>query len=606
MKLSMFLLISIAFLMTSSVARASSIDSFQPNNIVIINQTGNDVGINWKFTEINDTHWLVNFAIPFQSAIKDYPLVSLSDNLVLSKSSIDQTKENSFYIIFPKGFQEGLSARFGTGTTIINTTTTTPFNSYQRAICRDDNNIIHVAWSANATTVSYANSTDGLKFNTININTTNTETKGTPSISCSGRNIAIFYSLGSSSRLAVHVSSDNGGTWSYKNPIASVGVPSGETRGNNIYVVFTDTANSIKYINSSDYGLTYGSIKTLFAGQSAVFPSCTQIGYSQPTMTISGTGSANDKIFIAVYNQTDIYDVDVVRHRCLSTSTTTYAVSFINSTDSGTTFGQQKLVNSNPTLQLYSPSITYNQSDDTRIFIAMEGILASGAQNAIYFSNSTNSGLTWTTPYQINASSKLKGTPTVTVNNTNPTVFWSEQYGTSNLNNYVVYRNLTTGWNAQLNLTTGMDSVFPNSKFNTSGNCIELVWLNRTNSTTCSITSPCHIYYQNISPCSPYIPPVTPPPVTPSAYQQQTLIIFYDNGLKEIYNIQNNFIFNNEKRYIASGLTNDTTIICRYKQDKLCLNLNSGNAIYLYGYNEKPDDFITMLADWFKHLLGFG
>ncbi|MEM3609603.1 MAG: hypothetical protein QW076_01685, partial [Candidatus Anstonellales archaeon] len=70
-----------------------------------------------------------------------------------------------------------------------------PFYPYQRAICRDGQNYIHIVWLYNSTAVKYARSTDN--GNSWQITTWGNETASAlnyPHISCDGNNITVVYS----------------------------------------------------------------------------------------------------------------------------------------------------------------------------------------------------------------------------------------------------------------------------------------------------------------------------------------------------------------------------------------------------------------------------
>jgi hypothetical protein len=157
------LLISLfIFILLSIPIYATSIGEFQQENrIEILSQTGLDIYMNWTFKEINNTHWLASFDMPTNIKIKNYPLIALTNDIILSKNSIDQTKENSFYIIFPKGFKEGEMAKFGYESTIIETGVSNM--NTQRMPQRKLFNINGYYWAfyCNNTYFGYKTSSDG-------------------------------------------------------------------------------------------------------------------------------------------------------------------------------------------------------------------------------------------------------------------------------------------------------------------------------------------------------------------------------------------------------------------------------------------------------------
>lgn len=145
---------------------------FEKNVIQVISQDYISKNIGFRFEEINNTHWNVTYKVDeeFLNKIEEYkqmtpperavvieelcntygsdkydcsktqgrnnfindilnvevfPTVSLSE-IILDVSEIDLTSQyGSFYMIFPDGFKVDLQARFGFGSTIVNTTTAT-------------------------------------------------------------------------------------------------------------------------------------------------------------------------------------------------------------------------------------------------------------------------------------------------------------------------------------------------------------------------------------------------------------------------------------------------------------------------------------------------
>jgi len=141
---------------------SNTITQVSPKRIRIINQTGLDKYLNWKFQEIDNITWIANFTFEedFHQAliscrirsrqnacwnslrsqylpqlktnevfknIKNltrFPLQNLSKDIAFSNFQINTTNgTGSFIINFPKGFKAGEEAKFGFNSTLITTST---------------------------------------------------------------------------------------------------------------------------------------------------------------------------------------------------------------------------------------------------------------------------------------------------------------------------------------------------------------------------------------------------------------------------------------------------------------------------------------------------
>lgn len=360
---------------------------------------------------------------------------------------------------------------------IINTGTTVPFYPNQRAICKDGVGNLHVVWQYNTSQIYYANSSDNgtsWSVNTSFINGTYGNTRYYPHISCDGNNITVAYEDSTLDDLMVAISTDNGATWTWRNPVTSSVATNVvvERRGNRIYIVYQDASTDmlIRFINSTNGGTTWGAIKTLITPAS---------GYDMgvPSIAVDGSGGASDKIYVTATNNTagggneDIY--------------------FVNSTNSGVTFGTIINIMSTGIGSKYYSSITFNGSN---IYVVNHD----QTNYDIYFTNSTNSGITWTTDYRLD----LLG---VTVNrarfasitvdsNGYPRAFWYQN--ATNVNYDIVYRSYNgTAWNDTVTYLTNNNfgNTFVNTPYKYYGdNKIHYIWRNGT-------ASPYQIMYDFIS-----------------------------------------------------------------------------------------------------------
>ncbi|MEM5778122.1 MAG: NEW3 domain-containing protein [Candidatus Aenigmatarchaeota archaeon] len=523
-----FLLIIMLFLILFSLKVEATIGDFQEERLIQIeSQNYIDAYLNWTFQEINSTHWFASFTFNasflqdaksvftkpcshgdwaiFQQKyfpeydknkvcndiknITNYPYQELTSSIKIQKVAVDFNNGfASFYIVFPEGFKEGERAKFGFNSTIISTTTTVPFYPNQRAICRDGKNFIHVVWLYNSTAVKYARSIDN--GNSWQITTWGNETASAlnyPHISCDGNNITVVYS---NTSLVMKISENNGETWETKLPRTSgVDIPLVERRGQRIYVVYkdTDTYPDINFFNSSDAGTTWSSNVVLFYGTTDF---CDIDLYFRryfytPSFIVNGTGTSNDVLHVIAdsWLDTDCGGND----RRLTYRNSTNAGETWRGYENGNTY---IVLRSSPlsTFKIY-PSITFNTSNVNNIYVSW---VETSGNNLIYFSNSTNGGVSWTTPYQINTTNNVKNYSSITINNVNsPIVFWQENYTNYN----IVYRNYTgSSWDSLMNLTIDKNAQYINTKWNYAGNCIELVYMNGT-------ASPYSITYDKIGTC---------------------------------------------------------------------------------------------------------
>lgn len=549
-KVLLFLLIFFSFLATPSFASdgkvqsSNIVGSFQQENLINIeSQNYIDSYFSWNFQEINNTHWIATFSIdknfwknattcnvlPTGTArqnntknvcftnlcnifstlnlncsnitklkndianFSNYPLISITKEIQLPNKIIFNATsgQGSFYIIFPNGFKVNEKAEFGFDSTIISTSTTVPFYPNQRAICRDGNDRIHIAWLYNSTTIAYANNLIFWSMIFINSSTT---VKGTPHISCDGNNITIAYEDVNLDGINVYISTDNGGSFALKTPVTSVvhGTTGGlvvERRGSNIYVVWqTATIGiiSVNFINSTDGGLTWGSQQTLFQGvylpKFSIFDN-----YVNPSIIVSGSGTSADRIFVVVEH--DARDVDYYWYLELKYS--------INAGGSWT----QKTVSSD-TSSYSGHSLGYDDSPE-QLFVS-----SSRGEN-IYAYNSSNLGVSWTASLIFNQIGKATN-PSVTldVNNEN-CVFFQADNTTLNRNNIAYVNRNNSAWNSTYtNVTTDfLRNQYPNTRWNYNANGVDFVYANGT-------ASPYSITY-DIRNCTYYI---APPPSDTCTY----------------------------------------------------------------------------------------
>jgi hypothetical protein len=490
--------------------------------------------LNWTFTEINSTHWYANFTFnttvyndikacyskkctdkcwasiqanyfPEYNVSKvcndiknltNYPYQNLTEGVKIDKINIDTNAgTGSFYLIFPYGFRKGERAKFGFDSTVISTGTTVPWYTNERSICKDGKGYLHVVWLYNSTSIYYARSTDGGSTWSINktfygATSTATSTKYTPVISCDGNNITVAYEDYTADDLIIGISTDNGATWIWMNPITSCVESNSyavERRGQRIYVIYITPATSacgykdVYFFNSTDGGATWGPLKKLWDGSYSAISGITIYEYYyEPALAVDGTGGITDRIYVAVRHK----HYDNIEGVGYEEST----IRWINSMDSGKTWGSEKeivlIAGSPPPYTFNYPSITFN---DSNIYLAY-----SSTNLRVYFNYSSDYGATWT-GLRLDTSAKAQY-PSVTIDDKGyPWVFYQD----SSLHTYydIVYRRYDgVSWVSPVFLTNNnFGNYYVNTPFKYYGDKrIHYVWRNGT-------ASPYQIMYDYVS-----------------------------------------------------------------------------------------------------------
>lgn len=493
----------------------ASIDIPESRTIKIISQTYIDEHLDYSFEEINNSTWNATFKFtePFYSDLKkclsqilnmtcwnnlktiylpnssstqlktdllnftNYPLRNLTSGISFSNFSYNAISgEGRFNIIFPNGFQDGLRATLGFGSTSI--TTSTAVNNIipisGRAICRTTNRV-HMAWRGSGNVVEYKNFTDnssitgGILRQDGSGNGDNIISDTGPSLACKGN--SVFIAWATSVSIVYRNSTDEGATWSPDvgtvapiwadaplmpnsfAPSVSFG------RSDNVFIIYNnDQGNTerLNITNSSSYNDNYPSI--------------------------TSTNITNDINF----GETDMW----FDYRMNETGYVLYRNSlnndlFLNRTSDGGgtwsgylvsagTYNEPSLLWYNDTLLLAS---TYDSANDIQIF------------------NSTTNGSTWNSANRldtIGAGTSQAQRVSLATNYTDIWAFWQQNDTSSTNRNWQgAYRhwNEANGWDGSVTIwqnttASGVQrNMNFNAKINASSGLIEVMFTNGTSTT---------------------------------------------------------------------------------------------------------------------------
>jgi len=493
---------------------AGRIASISTRHIEILQQEYIDSYFNWNFEEINENNWKASFTIDeglwndakncnseddavkptcfrdfrskyFSNTLKaedavklgadisdmrNYPLANLTPNIRFSDFNIDlESGTGSFYIIFPHGFKEGESAKFGFNSTVIYSTLTEtePFKASGRAICRT-NNAIHVVAINGTTNVSYFKSTDGVTWTALKLDGSatgdNPVAASEIAIACSGTNVFVVWNGGASGYDIQYMnSSDEGATWcpyisnvapkwfdgSSSTNLAGSYVSAQYGTGNNIWVAwiydYSTSTESLMVENSTLYG---GNLPTVTRKNMTVD---INVG-SSPHVIVNISGST-EEVYVPYFRASNS-DIEINR-----------------TTDGGTTWSGTSLSGTGTFVVGYVSGLILNNV----IYVVY------ATTTAVNIRNSTDRGATWSATTTV--ATETPSDPTIATDGNAVWVFWNNGTASTNAND-VRYRTFSTssGWSA-ISTWKELNSYVqtrPNAKFNLSPCGIEVVFINRT------------------------------------------------------------------------------------------------------------------------------
>nr|MCH9657354.1 glycoside hydrolase [archaeon] len=236
----------------------------------------------------------------------------------------------------------------------------------------------------------------------------NSEVSAIPSIATDGTNILVTWAHSdtpSNSDIFFSKSTDGGITWSTPQNISNTGIvssrPSIATDGTNILVTWahSDTPSGnfeILFSKSTDGGITWST-----------------------PQNISNTGGGSEFSSIA----TDGTNILVTWRHAASGNV---EILFSKSTDGGITWSTPQNISNNSEVSSH-PSIA---TDGTNILVTWDDNLL-GNQN-IFFSKSTDGGITWSTPQNISNTGIVSSHPSIATDGTNILVTWAHSDTPSN------------------------------------------------------------------------------------------------------------------------------------------------------------------------------
>ena len=303
-------------------------------------------------------------------------------------------------------------------TNVIGSTNTEPFYSNQRAICRDNVDIVHAVWLKNSSDIVYARSVNGTYWD-VNESFSVGGFKHTPHISCSGTNITVAFVEGNNVKIAISI--DNGNNWRWlAPPTASCAQDFAFAEKNKdfIYVIFEAVQTS---------GCGYGDIKLLRSVNDG-------LSWEAPRVIFDGYKNSGTDFWF-YYDPSLVIDYESLPNRIYTLARgmgwRSQSIEYSNSSyDLGGTWSSPTAIVVNSFIGGYSPyypSMTLNRS---KIFISHFGI---SGTNYIALNRSDDYGATWYS-YLVNSVpifmlSPLAEYPSVTTNSLGyPIVFWQQSY----------------------------------------------------------------------------------------------------------------------------------------------------------------------------------
>lgn len=378
---------------------------------------------------------------------------------------------------------------FGSSTTI------QPFNLQERAICRDSSNYIHIAWLYNSTQIDYAKSTNNGNTFAITVINSSSDTKYAPHITCSGSNIFIAFTTSASiSSISIYNSSNNGASWTYQQ-LRAVGLGLGpnlpvniESLGSKVYVFYTKQDCSNHCTDLAFFNSSDGGNTW---GNDVIIA---QGAYDNGKYT----ACTQDYQFITSSvngsggSSDNIYVEYYFSQSGLCGSLIANYLS--NSSNSGVTWSTPNTdVASagypNPSMTSWGNSVYYSLSTDTPGFASYVYVYNSSTTPANYSSFSNSGDL----DYGTNSSFY----PSITMNGSNPVAFWLQNASQGNPGNFSIAYSSFNGnsWSPATDLITSGNNTYMNVKYVNTGNCLEGIYENGT-------ASPYNLTYFTVGNCT--------------------------------------------------------------------------------------------------------
>ncbi|MFY3741999.1 MAG: hypothetical protein HMLIMOIP_002461 [Candidatus Nitrosomirales archaeon] len=380
------------------------------------------------------------------------PVINLSNNTTISKDSQVAVSGTNVYVVWADDNNILLSRSTDSGATF-----STPVNlsndvtGFLPQIVASGTNV-YVVWVTGD--IFFSRSIDSGATFSAPVNLSNTGSTDLPQIAVSGTNVYVVWLEAISGTFDVFFSrsTDSGATFSTPVNLSNTVDLSTDQQlavsGNNVYVVWTEdlSGNDVFFSRSTDSGATF----------------------STPVKLSNNTGFSKPPQIVASGN-----NVYVVWQNDPATSTGKQEILFSRSTDSGATFSTPVKL-SNNTGDSEFPQIAVSGS---KVHVVWHDTVP-GEGSEIFFSRSTDSGATFSTPVNLSNDADSSVVPQIVASGTNVYVVWINVYVT---NTFDVFFSRSTDsgatFSAPLNLSNGAGSSnLSLGDMATSGNNVYVVW----------------------------------------------------------------------------------------------------------------------------------
>ncbi len=335
------------------------------------------------------------------------------------------------------------------------------FCTYNNASCLGESSgITHLVFEDNRrglNEIYYKRSSDGCETWGPDIRITDTTSPAVtaPVLSVSGQNLHVSWVSGSWPNYNIYYirSTDNGLSWSASQKLTKITsyyfYPTITVSGQYVHVAFQEQDSQyvyIHYIRSSDGGMSWGPDLTLINS------------YVSQAPCITNEGNNLHMVWYGAFSQNQL--------PC--------KIFYRRSTNNGETWSNDTMISSG-TIDSWNPSISASGS---RLNVAFEGHINVNGNTEVYYTYSSDRGLTWQPEMRLTNDVALSENPSVTGSGLNVHIAWWE----SRDGNYeIYYKNSLDGglsWFSDMRLTNNT-ALSENPTAYNYGNDLYIVWYDR-------------------------------------------------------------------------------------------------------------------------------